>query len=66
MKKISILLTLVLLLVTCVTGYRAEASGDYYVYREIKEGDTTRKVWLKNGEQIVGNPDMMEKEIKSV
>ena len=62
-KKVSVFLIAVLLFVTCGTGYRVKASGGYYEYKEIAEGNgSSRKVWFVNGEEISGNPSVIEQD----
>ena len=63
MKKISILMTIVLLIVTCGNVEFAKASDDEYRYDVVQDGsETPRKVWFKNGEEIQGNPDVIDEQ----
>lgn len=53
-----------LLLMVCGNTETAEAFGAQYRYCEKTdvEGTAPRKVWLKNNEEIAGNPDKMERD----
>ena len=63
MKKLSILLTIVLLLAVFGKVEHVKASGAYYTYSEVSDGQgTTRKTWFKDGEEIQGNPSTIEEE----
>ena len=43
-KKISIWVAVVLMIITCGAGYRVKASGDEYIYTEVSKN---KKAWLK-------------------
>ena len=59
-KKISVLLIAALLIATCGTCYRVEASQSEYVYRETTDSQgNAKKAWFKNGEELSGNPGVM-------
>ena len=63
MKKISILMIIVLLIVTCGNVEFAKASDDEYRYDVVQDGsETPRKAWFKNGEEIQGNPDVIDEQ----
>ena len=61
MKKISILMTIVLLIVTCGNVQFAKANDYEYRYDVVQDGsETPRKAWFKNGEELPGNPGEIE------
>ena len=61
MKKICVLLTVVLTFVMVGNVQFVKASGDEYRYDVVWDGsESQRKAWFKNGEEISGNPDVIE------
>ena len=62
-KKLSFLLIAVMLISICGISEPVKASGRDYVYREVSDGfETSRKAWFVNGEEITGNPDVIEEQ----
>jgi len=62
-KKLSFLLIAVMLISICGISEPVKASGREYVYREVSDGfEASRKAWFVNGEEITGNPDVIEEQ----
>ena len=65
-QKVLVAFLVMLLALTNSNTEFTKASGDQYFYREAEvadgNGTTIRKVWVKNGEVLNGNPDAMEQQ----
>lgn len=62
MRKMKMLVAILVMLLMLTNGNTniVKADGDNYTYCEVTENEVTKKVWLKNGEVIDGNPGTME------
>ncbi len=62
MRKMKMLVAFLVMLLMLTNGNTniVKADGDNYTYCEVTENEVTKKVWLKNGEVIDGNPGTME------
>lgn len=66
-KLLSVLLVAAMLIATGGSTYQVKASQKEYVYKEVSDSsESARKAWFINGEEISGNPDVIEEQSQIV